>query len=68
MPTVFLSYRQESEEHSERVRALAERLRERVAADGISVVLDQFQPAGGPDQGWARWSADQVRHATRVVA
>src|SRR5688572_20466083 len=65
--TVFLSYRQESDEHSERVRALAERLRQRVAPDGISVVLDQFQPAGGPDQGWAKWSADQVRHATRVI-
>jgi hypothetical protein len=28
------------------------------------VILDQFQPAGGPDQGWAKWSANQVRHAT----
>src|SRR5262245_17484929 len=67
MVTVFLSYRQESDEHSARVRALAERVRERIAADGLSVVLDQFQPAGGPDQGWAKWSADQVRHSTRVV-
>jgi len=67
MTTVFLSYRHESEEHSEHVRTLAERLRERVRPDGISVVLDQFQPAGGPDQGWAKWSADQVRHSTRVV-
>jgi serralysin len=67
MESVFLSYRQESDEHSDRVRALAERLRERVASHGISVVLDQFQPAGGPDQGWAKWSADQVRHSTRVL-
>ena len=67
MASVFLSYRHESDEHSDRVRELAERLRDRLANNGVSVVLDQFQPAGGPDQGWAKWSADQVRHASRVV-
>jgi TIR domain len=65
--TVFLSYRQENEDWTEQVRALAERLRSRLAAHGISVVFDQFQPAGGPNEGWAMWSADQVRLATRVV-
>ena len=65
--TVFLSYRQESDEHSERVRARADRPNQSLAAADISVILDQFQPAGGPDQGWAKWFAEQVRHATRVV-
>lgn len=64
---VFLSYRQENDDQTERVRELAERLRAKLAVDGITVILDQFQPAGGPNQGWAKWSADQVRHATRVV-
>lgn len=70
MPKVFISYRQESEAHRGQVRALAERLRTRLAPRGIEIVLDQFlldQKHGGPTEGWPKWSAEQVKEAGRVV-
>jgi hypothetical protein len=51
---VFISYRQESPEHSRAVRRLGELLRDAK----IPVVLDQFfidENPGGPDSGWPQW-------------
>jgi hypothetical protein len=70
MPKVFISYRQENEAHRQQVRGLAELLRDRLAGEGFEVVLDQFlldQKAGGPSEGWPKWSATQVKEAGRVV-
>jgi len=48
-PRIFLSYSHDSDEHRERVLALADRLR----ADGIDAHLDQYELA--PAQGWPNW-------------
>lgn len=51
---VFISYRQESPEHSRAVRRLGELLRQA----RIPVALDQFyldEFPGGPDVGWPKW-------------
>jgi hypothetical protein len=70
MPKILVSYRQENAAHGQQVRALAERLRARLAPLGLEIVLDQFlldQKPGGPTEGWPMWSAAQVREAARVV-
>jgi len=70
MPKVLISYRQESETHAQQVRALAERLRDRLAPLGIEIVLDQFlleQKPGGPTESWPMWCANQVKESARVV-
>ena len=48
-PRVFLSYSHDSDEHADRVFALADTLRDR----GINVILDDYVPA--PAKGWPRW-------------
>jgi hypothetical protein len=48
-PRVFISYSHESEEHADRVLALADRLR----AEGIEATLDQYEIS--PDEGWPMW-------------
>jgi len=48
-PKVFISYSHDSDEHRERVLSLAERLR----ADGIETLLDQYVN-GSPPQRWFR--------------
>jgi len=53
--TVFISYSHDSPAHSARVLALSERLR----ADGIETLLDQYVN-GSPQQGWPRWMLDQL--------
>ncbi|MCP5519710.1 MAG: TIR domain-containing protein [Verrucomicrobiales bacterium] len=66
MASVFISYRHESDAHRARVREFAERLQ----AAGVRVVLDEFfleLHPGGPRQGWDRWSALQVKEASRIV-
>ncbi len=59
---VFISYSHDSDEHRERVLALSERLR----ADGIETVLDQYLN-GSPLKGWPRWMLDQIDEADSVL-
>lgn len=59
---VFLSYSHDSDEHREKVLALAERLRE----DGLDARLDQYIN-GTPEQGWPRWMLDQLDEAGFVL-
>ena len=66
MSQVFLSYRQTDEEQKKRVRAFGERLR----SCGIDVVLDQFlldADAGGPIEGWDKWSSDRAQQTEFVL-
>jgi tetratricopeptide (TPR) repeat protein len=60
-PKVFISYSHDSLEHSDRVRELSDRLR----ADGIDCVLDQYEVS--PPEGWPRWMDKQVRDANFVL-
>jgi tetratricopeptide (TPR) repeat protein len=66
MSEVFLSYRQTDDAQKQRVRAFAERLRDR----GVDVVLDQFflgdNPAG-PNETWAKWSSDRALRSDYVL-
>jgi hypothetical protein len=52
--TVFISYSHDSDEHRQQVLALSERLR----ADGIATLLDQYVN-GSPAVGWPRWMLNQ---------
>ena len=58
---VFISYSQESVEHSERVLALSDRLR----GEGVDCVLDQYEVA--PPEGWPRWMDKKIRDAKYVL-
>jgi hypothetical protein len=58
---VFISYSHDSEEHKERVRALADRLRE----DGVDAWIDQY--VQDPIDGWIHWMRNQVKEASRVL-
>ncbi|GKW46899.1 toll/interleukin-1 receptor domain-containing protein [Planococcus sp. NCCP-2050] len=60
-PVVFISYTHDSEEHLDRVLAFSNRLR----ADGIDAVLDQYEES--PPEGWPRWMDRQVRNADYVL-
>ncbi len=60
--TVFISYSHDSDGHCERVLALSERLR----ADGIETLLDQYVN-GSPEQGWPRWMLDSLDAADSVL-
>ena len=53
-PKVFLSYSHDSEEHRDRVLALADRLR----AEGIDARVDQY--VDNPSEGWPQWMARQI--------
>ena len=59
---VFISYSHDSDAHREQVLALSERLR----ADGIETLLDQYVN-GSPEQGWPRWMLDQLDAANFVL-
>ena len=68
MATVFLSYRQENPAHSQRVRALADRLE----ADGVTVVLDQLAQerefyGSAPPRGWPLWSTGMAENTPSVL-
>lgn len=66
MSTVFISYRQTSDAHRQRVREFGEKLRD----CGIDVVLDQFfldANPGGPDDGWDKWSSDRALKTEYVL-
>jgi hypothetical protein len=60
-PRVFISYSHDSEEHDERVLALAGRLR----AEGVDANLDRYEFL--PDSGWMHWMEEQVRAADFVL-
>jgi hypothetical protein len=60
-PRVFISYSHESTENEDRVLALAERLR----ADGIDAIVDQYFPV--PSTGWPRWTEREIRTAGFVL-
>jgi hypothetical protein len=53
--TVFISYSHDSAEHSDRVLALSDKLREM----GVDAELDQYHVR--PPQGWPRWCEEQLR-------
>ncbi len=59
---VFISYSHDSDVHREHVLALSERLR----ADGIETLLDQYVN-GSPEQGWPRWMLDKLDAASFVL-
>jgi hypothetical protein len=58
-PTALISYSHDSEEHEERVLALANRLR----ADGIDCEIDQYIPGGAPPEGWPRWMEARIEES-----
>jgi tetratricopeptide (TPR) repeat protein len=60
-PTVFISYSHDSPEHEAKVLALANRLR----ADGIDAVLDQYESF--PAEGWDLWGQRQIQSARFVL-
>ncbi len=57
---VFLSYIHDKE-HDGRILALADRLR----ADGIDALIDQYESA--PTKGWTRWVRDGISDADFVL-
>ena len=58
---VFVSYSHDSDEHAERVRSLADRLR----YDGIDCTIDQYVMA--PEDGWRQWMTRQMEWADFVL-
>jgi hypothetical protein len=60
-PKVFISYSHDSDEHAERVLALADQLTE----DGLDVILDQYDP--NPDVGWPLWMETHLDAADFVL-
>ncbi|HKU76789.1 MAG TPA: tetratricopeptide repeat protein [Pyrinomonadaceae bacterium] len=66
MSEVFISYRQTNDDQKQRVRTFAERLRDA----GIDVIFDQFfrdKKAGGPNEGWPKWSSDNALNTEFVL-
>jgi len=59
--SVFISYSHDSPQHEARVLALADRLR----ADGIDAMIDQYQTA--PPEGWQLWMEKEIRDAKFVL-
>lgn len=60
-PKVFISYSHDSQEHKDRVLALADRLRE----DGVDCTIDQYEES--PAEGWQRWMLHQVEVSDFVL-
>ena len=60
-PNVFISYTHDSTVHEGEVLELANRLR----ADGIDSVLDQYETF--PNRGWIQWMKDGVREARFIL-
>ncbi|QDV25286.1 SEFIR domain-containing protein [Aureliella helgolandensis] len=52
----FVSYRDESSEHTERVRDLCDQLRH----DGVDAICDRYVPA--PEEGWS-WMERELEKA-----
>jgi hypothetical protein len=60
-PRLFISYSHDSREHEDRVRALADRLRE----DGVDAVVDQYNTA--PPDGWPMWMDREIQKADFIA-
>jgi hypothetical protein len=60
-PKVFISYSHDSDAHTKRVRALADKLR----ADGVDASIDQY--IQDPNEGWIRWMRQNVKQADKVL-
>jgi hypothetical protein len=60
-PRVFISYSHDSDQHKERVLALADRLR----SEGIDARIDRYLEA--PAVGWPAWCAREIRKADFVL-
>ena len=60
-PRVFISYSRDSDEHANRVRELADRLR----GTGINASVDQYLSM--PSEGWVRWTEQQVESSDFVL-
>ncbi|MEO0407375.1 MAG: toll/interleukin-1 receptor domain-containing protein [Cyanobacteria bacterium P01_A01_bin.135] len=60
-PRAFISYSQDSDEHTNRVVALSQRLRD----DGIDCWIDQYDP--NPPEGWPLWMSNQLDEADFVL-
>ncbi|HEU5219293.1 MAG TPA: toll/interleukin-1 receptor domain-containing protein, partial [Gemmatimonadales bacterium] len=58
---IFISYSHDSDEHRERVRQLAARLR----GDGVDAWMDQYSPT--PVEGWPRWMKAEFARARFIV-
>lgn len=58
----FISYSHDSEAHRAKVLAFSQRLR----ADGIETILDQYLN-GAPADGWPRWMMNALNTATHVL-
>ncbi|MCP5106227.1 MAG: TIR domain-containing protein, partial [bacterium] len=61
MDKIFISYSQDSDEHKDRVRALADTLIE----GGLECVLDQYETS--PPEGWPKWMDRHIRKASAVL-
>jgi hypothetical protein len=59
---VFISYSHDSNEHLDRVRTLAQKIREK----GVSVALDQYVKPE-PSEGWTTWCRTRAIHAPTVL-
>ena len=60
-PKVFISYSWDSPQHLDHVLELSDRLR----ADGIDCILDQYEVS--PPEGWQRWMDRQIQEADFVL-
>jgi hypothetical protein len=60
-PRVFISYSHDSDQHMEKVLALADRLR----TEGIDATIDRYLEA--PTVGWPAWCAGEIRRADFVL-
>jgi hypothetical protein len=61
-PLVLISYSWDSPAHREKVRQLADRLRE----NGIDCIIDQYVQASPPD-GWYLWMQHRIEQADFVL-
>ena len=60
-PKVFISYSHDSQEHNDRVLALADRLRK----EGVDCNIDQYEQS--PPIGWHRWMLGEIKKADFVL-
>ena len=60
-PVVFISYSQDSPEHTDKVLAFTNTLRR----DGIDAVLDQYEES--PCEGWPKWMDRQIENSDFVL-
>jgi len=66
MNHVFVSYRQESVQHSAAVRRFAETLRAKIPAVSLDQFFREMNPAG-PNEGWRKWCEDNAEKSACVL-